>query len=343
MNLLILTQKVDRNDGTLGFFHRWVEEFSYRFSKVIVVCIEKGESNLPPNVKILSLGKEREKKFRGLRRFFTRIFYVFRFYKFIWKERRNYDTVFVHMSQEFVLLGGIIWRLKNKKLLFWRNHAKGNFLTRLSVILSDKVFCTSPDSFTARFKKTDLMPVGIDTEIFKPDERISKKPNSILYVGRISPVKKVELFIDSLNKLLATGSDFTASIVGELSFGDPYVEEIRRKAKKLEEIGRLRFLGQQANFKMPEIYNNHKVLVNLTEAGSFDKTIFEAMSCGLATLVHNQALDDVLGSDLIAQLDSSEIAEKLAKLLKSEERYDFRSFVVKDHSLTKLMEKFSRY
>lgn len=47
MNLLIITQKIDQNDDVLGFFHRWVEEFSKYCELVIVICLQKGEYDLP--------------------------------------------------------------------------------------------------------------------------------------------------------------------------------------------------------------------------------------------------------------------------------------------------------
>src|SRR3989344_6741688 len=57
MRLLIVTQKVDKNDPVLGFFHRWIEKFAKNFERVTVICLGKGEYNLPANVKVLSLGK----------------------------------------------------------------------------------------------------------------------------------------------------------------------------------------------------------------------------------------------------------------------------------------------
>jgi len=61
MRLLIITQKVDKNDPILGFFHRWIEEFAKYCQSIIVICLQKGEYNLPKNIKILSLGKEKGK------------------------------------------------------------------------------------------------------------------------------------------------------------------------------------------------------------------------------------------------------------------------------------------
>ena len=151
MKLLIVTQKVDKNDPVLGFFHRWVEEFAKHYDQVTAICLGEGQYHLPPNVKVLSLGKERKMYV---------INYVLNFYRYIWAERRNYDAVFVHMNQEYVLLGWKHWFFMSKPIYLWRNHAKGNLWTRLAVIFSKKVFYTSPQSYTARFKKAVQMPVG---------------------------------------------------------------------------------------------------------------------------------------------------------------------------------------
>ena len=45
--LLIITQKVDKNDQLLGFFIDWIIRFAQKFDKVTVLCLEKGEFILP--------------------------------------------------------------------------------------------------------------------------------------------------------------------------------------------------------------------------------------------------------------------------------------------------------
>ena len=80
MKLLIITQKVDINDDVLGFFHRWIEEFAKHCEKITVICLQKGEYNLPDNVKVLSLGKEGA---------MAKIKYALNFYKYIWQERKT--------------------------------------------------------------------------------------------------------------------------------------------------------------------------------------------------------------------------------------------------------------
>ena len=58
MKLLVFTQKIDRKDSILGFFHDWVLKLSEKFETVQVVCLEKGDHSFPSNVTVYSLGKE---------------------------------------------------------------------------------------------------------------------------------------------------------------------------------------------------------------------------------------------------------------------------------------------
>ena len=102
MKLLILTQKVNKDDPILGFFVRWVEEFAVHCESVVVICLEKGNYDLPSNVNVLSLGKEEGK---------SHFVYLLRFYTYIWSNRKEYDSVFVHMNQEYILLAGLFWRM----------------------------------------------------------------------------------------------------------------------------------------------------------------------------------------------------------------------------------------
>lgn len=271
MKFLVITQKVDKNDPVLGFFHRWIEEFAKNFEKITVICLEKGEFNLPKNVRVFSLGKEEKK---------SKIQYLINFYHYIWDERNNYDSVFVHMNQEYVLLAGDIWRLMGKKVYLWRNHAKGNLLTVLAVWLSHKVFYTSPSSFTARFKKSVQMPVGIDTDFFKPNPRVPRIPNSYLFLGRIAPVKRVLEFVEWFNNLEGNP---TATIAGAaLPKDKDYEDLVRNRASD-----RVRFMGAVTREEAKDLYQSHETYVNFTPAGSFDKTILEAAACGAKLIVRN--------------------------------------------------------
>ena len=341
MKLLILTQKVDKEDAVLGFFHRWIEEFSKRYEFVTVICLEEGRYNLPKNTKILSLGKEDNH---------SRIKYLLKFYKYIWQERKNYDVVFVHMNQEYVLLGWKFWRFWNKKIFLWRNHVKGNWMTRLAVLLSDKVFCTSPQSFTARFEKTKIMPVGIDTDFFKPDSRILKKPKSILFLGRVDPVKNVDVFVEALRKLRDRGVEFSATIAGSSSNKNTeYEKNIRDKVSAYSLGNEVTFTGAVSRSEALKLYREHELYINLTSSGSLDKTVFEALASGLKVLVSNTFFRGKLPESWIVT-DSKDL-ESLVLLIKNtlidshsynSETQEKISAFLEMHSLDNLMKELMR-
>jgi glycosyltransferase involved in cell wall biosynthesis len=302
---LIITQKVDRYDPVLGFFHRWIEEFSKYCDQVVVICLEAGDYLLPEHVKVLSLGKE-----DGV----SKVQYVARFCRYIWRERKNYDTVFVHMNQEYVLLGWWLWKIFNKRIMMWRNHAVGSWLTRLAVLFSDQVFCTSPHSFTARYKKTQIMPVGIDTEFFKPDQTVTRKPNSFLFLGRIAPVKKVLEFIDWLHT-----QDFAlATIAGSvLPLDNWYQRAVLERIAQYNLNSKVQLIGGVTQEEAMRLYQSHETYVNFTPSGSMDKTIFEAAACEMSVMVKNNDLS----------------------ILEGKSGKELRNFVVVNHSLEQLISK----
>jgi len=334
VKLLIITQKVDENDDILGFMHGWIREFAKHCEQVTVICLYKGEHHLPKNVKVLSLGKE-----EGGSRAAKPFRYIARFYKHIWNERKNYDNVFVHMNQEYVLLGWKFWKLWNKKIFLWRNHAKGNFATRLAVFFSNKVFCTSKQSFTARFKKAKIMPVGIDTDFFKPDSSIHKNPNSILFLGRIAPVKNVDMFIESLKELQKQGVKFIATIAGtSLPKDTAYKKTIHDKVLSYGLGNKIIFTGAVSQKDALKLYREHEIYVNLTPSGSMDKTIFEAMACEVVPLVYNEDLKEVLGEEFILMgLGTNHVVDKMSKVLRKKKSRNFRDMCVNGHNLNKLI------
>lgn len=338
MRLLILTQKVDQDDAILGFFHNWLIKFSGSFDKITVVCLERGQHNLPDNIKVLSLGKEKK---------ISRWQYVLNFYKYIFEERKNYDVVFSHMNQEYILLGAIFWKIMGKKIALWRNHKQGNFLTRLAVFLSNVVFCTSNESFTKRFSKTKIMPVGIDTDLFFKDQTIKKRNNSILFLSRMAPLKNPEVLLEALSILKKQQIDFTAVFIGDpLEEHQDFYQQLKINTKSSGLSDRVEWQPAVANWQTPKIYNQFSIFVNLTPSGSLDKTIFEAMACQSLVVSSNPVLTNKIPAIFLFNYrDSNDLADKLSKVLllstKDSDKYgsDFRNYVIKNHSLGLLVDK----
>ena len=277
MKLLIVTQAVDSEDPILGFFVRWIEELAKQVERVEVVCLREGKHTLPANVRVYSLGKERRSA--------SSLVYAIRFKKLVWQLRRDYDAVFVHMNQEYILIGGWLWKLLGKRIYLWRNHYAGSWLTDVAAAFCVKVFCTSKRSYTAKYKKTVIMPVGVDTERFFPDAKTARKPRSILFFSRMSPSKRPEMLLEALKLLAERGVEFSADFYGSpLPKDQSYYDELVKKADTPDLKRRVSFYPSIPNDQAPGLYRTHEIFVNASPSGMLDKTIFEAAASGCIVL-----------------------------------------------------------
>lgn len=341
VKLLILTQAVDLDDPVLGFFHRWIEEFSTRAEHIEVICLKEGKHALPKNVRVHSLGKPYfAKASQGTG---ARIKYVLNFYRYIWQLRHDYDAVFVHMNEEYVVLGGGLWHLLGKRIILWRNFKTGSWMTPLASRLAHTVCYTSPDSFTRRYPNAVQMPIGIDTDVFKSAEMLPA-PRTLLFFGRLDEIKRPDLFLDALELLARKGTAYEAHLVGDPTPGnETYAEELKRRYENLSHVS---FYSGVSNEEAPAVYREHSVYVNLTPSGSFDKTIGEAMSSGCVVVTCNSAVGEILPPALFVSDGTSEtVARSLdaALNLSPEERETLtrrgRDFIVNNHSLRLLSKR----
>lgn len=337
MNVLIVTQAVDTEDPVLGFFARWIEEFAKHTERIEVICLKEGKHALPANVRVYSLGKERSAASRAA--------YAIRFLSLAWKLRRGYETVFVHMNQEYIFIAGWLWKLLGKRIYLWRNHYAGSLLTDAAAAFCTKVFCTSHYSYTAKYKKTVLMPVGVDTGRFKPDERIVRKPHSILFLARMTPAKHPETLIDAL--VAFSRADYTATFVGSpLPKDEAYYEGLQKSVRSLSLADQVSFSSAVPNSKTPGLYRANEIFVNTSPSGMLDKTIFEAAACGCFPLTSNRNLTGHIDGRLLFEEGSAEdLARKLSALFLLDEtdkrtlREGLHLFVERTHSLRLLGEK----
>ena len=340
MRLLICTQAVDRDDPTLGFFHRWLEEFAKHCESITVICLQKGVYSLPNNITVYSLGKERGRV--------SHLRYALRFWKILFRIRGSYDAIFVHMNPEYVLLGGWWWRLTGKSFGFWYVHKSVNFRLRVATLFSNYVFTASKESFRLASRKVLVMGHGIDVERARP--RIPKT-NTVRLItsGRVTAIKHLEVILEAFLLLKKKGIPSSCTI-----FGAPITENDSAYQKTLfklltdaNEKPETVFFGAVPHDQLPEFRAAADYFLHASDTGSLDKSVLDAAVSGVLPLSSSEAYKELFGAyeSVLAypKGDSQALAERIIALeaMLEEKREEMRKTlylrVIEKYSLASLI------
>jgi glycosyltransferase involved in cell wall biosynthesis len=260
LRLLIVTQVVDIEHPILGFFVRWIEEFATHSEKITVVCLRKGKYSLPKHVEVIALGEHH------------RIRRTFELCSISFGRRTEYDAVFAHMSPEFVVAAGWLWRLLGKEIGHWYTHKSVTLWLRIAVIFAHHEFSASKDSFRYATSKLIIPGHGIDTEFFSQDSRVRREEH-LLSVGRLMKSKRHDLAIE-----VAAQSGKKLRIAGD----GPEEENLKRLAEKLG--ASVTFLGGLNQKQLRDEYRRAECLIHTSETGGLDKVVLEALACDIPVI-----------------------------------------------------------
>lgn len=328
MKLLICTQIVDNNDSNLGFFHDWIAEFAKKCEGVVVICLKEGTHNLPNNVRVLSLGKE-----LGV----SRLKYITRFYRYAWGERRNYDSVFVHMNPEYLLLGGAMWWILGKKVSLWYTHHSKRLL-RITLPWVDTVFSAATESFPIQTKKLKVFGHGIDTDFFGDmSDKKGNNPPVILVDARISRAKNHEQVLTVSKELLSRSFPHKVVIIGAKITWDDGVYQNELEGRISTENLPVELCGAIPYSGLPRFYKKADLLLNIANSGGMNKSVLQAMSCNVPVVTSNEAYRGVLPDRNIVANNSKDFAQKIIQGLRDNTPMHSRKYVVAQHNLSGLI------
>src|SRR3989338_4195100 len=137
MNLLIITREVNVEDDILGFFVEWIKEFSKYFDRVFVITLAKGSYDLPGNVFVYSLGKERGN---------SKMSRLIVFYKLLLSLVPKSSGVFVPLSPIFVIASWPLAFVFRKKIILWYLHRSVTFRLRVAEKLCYRIVTAARES-----------------------------------------------------------------------------------------------------------------------------------------------------------------------------------------------------
>jgi len=262
--------------------------------------------------------------------------------------------VFVHMVPLYAILAAPWARLAGVPMVMWYTHKHVGLALRVAHALVDKVVTASEQSFRLSSDRVVVTGHGIDTDFFRPaDGPRPERPFTVLSVGRISPIKDYETLIEAADVLVNQRGrrDLRFVVVGDAGTAAQaaYRERLLAEVGQRKLAGNFEFVGAVPHSRVGLYYQQADLFVNLSHTDSLDKTVLEAMACGLVPITSNAAFQPVLGMPSVrltfAAGDAQGLADRIERLaqLSPVEREslgrELRSIVVRQHSVQGLMDR----
>jgi glycosyltransferase involved in cell wall biosynthesis len=243
----------------------------------------------------------------------------------LWWELLNsdFDVLHAHSQLFFITFFSIIIsKIKNKPSIITVHGIKAvrdkptnlfqeiwlQVLSRYIFKITDKIQCmTNNDAkkiqrYGVNNKKIIIIPNGIDTNLFIPDNSSDKHNDFILWVGRFVEEKGLKYLIDAIESVVKDFPFKKVLLVGE----GPLKEDIQIQihSKGLDKIFEIRNNCSQKEIatlmKECELF----VLPSLQEG--FPKSILEAMACGKPVITTNGLKEIINGAGITVEQGSIE-------------------------------------
>jgi len=346
MRLLIFNLATDLDDAVLGFTSHWIRALAQRVDFIHVITMRTGRVEMPQNVRVESIGKE--KGYGKPRR-------VKEFYSVLWRVLRDeqIDICFSHMLPLFTVLGAPLLKARRIPIVTWYAHPTVTWTLRACHLVSDQMVSSIATAYPYKRDKLTAIGQGIATDIFSPiDDDLRAEPPIILCVGRLSPVKNHPTLVSAAALLRQFRSQpFRIVIVGgpATANDDRYVRSLDTQIKRLGLSDLVTIEPAVPMHQLPAWYRRCTVHVNMSPTGFGDKVAWEAMSCGKPCLVANEGFRETLGDYSAALIyrygDVNNLAERLHWILGLSQRErnqigDYlRKQVVSMHGISRLAHR----
>ena len=145
--------------------------------------------------------------------------------------------------------------------------------------------------YRAEARKIAIIPPGVNLEMFHPVDRNDtrarlgiEEQNVVLYVGRIEPLKGVDILLRAV-PMLECAQDLRVMVVGGSPGNDAELERLKSLTVKLGIADSVTFTGSVPQHVLPDYYSAADVFVLPSHSESFGLAPLEAMACGTPVVV----------------------------------------------------------
>lgn len=139
--------------------------------------------------------------------------------------------------------------------------------------------------------RMQVIAPGVDLDLFRPTDRDEARDrlginesNVVLYVGRLEPLKGVDILVRAVAELEMAGNTRLLIVGGDLK-ADPLAGRLRGLACSLGIADNVTFAGAVPQSELPTYYGAADVMVLPSHYESFGLVALEAMACGTPVVV----------------------------------------------------------
>jgi len=282
--MIVFNLSTNLDDPILATAHLWLKGFESQTEKLYVYSTHVGRTDLSKDTKVFETGGGS---------LFLRVKAIFRLTKSlrIIIRKRKQIVVLHHMSSRTAVFPGVLIRLLGVPQGLWYSHSKAPISLKIALFIVDEIFSSTPNSFPIHTKKLKCIGHGIDTEV-EVDLNTNRNRSQIGFLGRISPIKRLDFLIYAVSKL---SESLKIVVTGASDVDGKY----KKKIMKLAEASKVEI---EINDEIPHNTINDFLskfyLVYSGMLNSVDKSAIEAAinGCFIVTLDKNtQELTGMIG------------------------------------------------
>jgi teichuronic acid biosynthesis glycosyltransferase TuaC len=175
--------------------------------------------------------------------------------------------------------------------------------------------------------RAKVIPVGVDTDVFRPLDERARSRDQILFAGFINYNKGVDVLLEAMARLAAAGSPGRLLIAGGSFYRNTRLQEdkLRSLATSLELGDRVRFLGRQPPHEIARLMAESAAVVLPSRAESFGAVLVEALASGTPVVATRcggpeDIIEDSVG-ELVPVGDAEALADALQRVLAQPQKY----------------------
>jgi glycosyltransferase involved in cell wall biosynthesis len=201
------------------------------------------------------------------------------------------------------------------------NVLKYRFFVKMTWKKVDKIIAISKEIYTdlihngVHKENIVFIPNSVNTDYYSPPiSKIWNYPLKILFVGRLSEQKGVDILLCAMNEVIQKGLDSFLTIVGD----GPMRQELEQQVKDLEITEHVKFIGNTND--VIRYYHDSHILVIPSNWEGLPLVLLEGMGCELPIVASEiggirEVIQDGINGLLFPMGNAKELASKIIYLM----------------------------